>query len=136
MNAPNFLNRTLWIDDNLKILRGINSECIDLVCLDPPFNSQRLYNAPFGSAAAGAQFVDTWSMDGVNTEWTELQAYLGVHGTTPRRGLARAETHRQHVPALRPPRLALPQAALRLHLRAPHLSLQQTQCDSPSVSDT
>lgn len=49
---PNFLNRTLWIDDNLKVLRGINSECIDLICLDPPFNSNRLYNAPLGSDAA------------------------------------------------------------------------------------
>ena len=60
---PNFLNRTLWSDDNLKVLRGINSECIDLVCLDPPFNSKRFYNAPLGSDAAGAQFVDTWTMD-------------------------------------------------------------------------
>ena len=42
---PNFLNRTLWIDENLRVLRGINSECVDLVCLDPPFNSKRLYNA-------------------------------------------------------------------------------------------
>ena len=59
MNAPNFLNRTLWIDNNLKVLRGINSECIDLVCLDPPFNSQRLYNAPFGSPAAPAPSSST-----------------------------------------------------------------------------
>ena len=70
---PNFLNRTLWIDDNLKVLRGINSECVDLVCLDPPFNSKRLYNAPLGSGAAGAQFSDTWTMDGMKAEWTELQ---------------------------------------------------------------
>ena len=46
MAEPNFLNRTLWIGDNLQVLRGINSECVDLVCLDPPFNSKRLYNAP------------------------------------------------------------------------------------------
>ena len=73
MSDPNFLNRTLWIDDNLKVLRSINSECVDLVCLDPPFNSKRLYNAPLGSKAAGAQFGDTWTMDGVKTEWMELQ---------------------------------------------------------------
>ena len=73
MTEPNFLNRTLWIDDNLKVLRGINSECIDLVCLDPPFNSKRLYNAPLGSDAAGAQFDDTWTMDGMKAEWMELQ---------------------------------------------------------------
>lgn len=70
---PNFLNRTLWIDDNLKVMRGIDSACIDLVCLDPPFNSKRMYNAPLGSKAAGARFDDTWSMDSMKTEWTELQ---------------------------------------------------------------
>lgn len=73
MSKPNFLNRTLWIDDNLQVLRGIDSGCVDLVCLDPPFNSKRLYNAPLGSDASGAQFDDTWSMDSVKSEWTELQ---------------------------------------------------------------
>ena len=56
MDQPNFLNRTLWIDDNLPVLRGIDSGCVDLVCLDPPFNSKRLYRAPLGSDAAGARF--------------------------------------------------------------------------------
>ena len=69
----NFLNRTLWIDDNISVLRGMNSECVDLIYLDPPFNTRRIYNAPLGSAAAGAKFDDTWSMDGVKAEWAELQ---------------------------------------------------------------
>lgn len=73
MGEPNFANRTLWIDDNLRILRGINSECVDLVATDPPFNSKRLYNAPLGSDAAGAQFDDTWTLDSVKAEWAELQ---------------------------------------------------------------
>ena len=71
--TANFENRTLWIEDNLKVLRSINSQCVDLVCLDPPFNSKRFYDAPFGSKAAGAQFDDTWTMDGVKEEWVELQ---------------------------------------------------------------
>lgn len=75
MGEPNFLNRTLWIHDNLPVLRGINSECVDLIYLDPPFNSDRLYNAPLGSKAAGAQFDDTWTMDGVKSEWAELQEH-------------------------------------------------------------
>ena len=53
MGKPNFANRTLWIDDNLRVLRGINSECVDLVATDPPFNSKRLYNAPLGSGCCG-----------------------------------------------------------------------------------
>ena len=36
----NFKNRTVWTGDNLDILRGINSECVDLIYLDPPFNSR------------------------------------------------------------------------------------------------
>ena len=70
---PNFMNRTLWVDDNLTVLRGLNSECVDLIYLDPPFNTQRIYNAPFGSKAAGAKFDDTWTMDGVKTDWAALQ---------------------------------------------------------------
>ena len=29
----------MWTPDNLDILRGLNSESIDLVYADPPFNS-------------------------------------------------------------------------------------------------
>ena len=54
MTAPNFRNRTIWTRDNLDVLRGINSECVDLIYLDPPFNSNKTYSAPIGSKAAGA----------------------------------------------------------------------------------
>ena len=50
----NFAPRTIWTGDNLDILRGINSETVDLIYLDPPFNSNRTYSAPIGSKAAGA----------------------------------------------------------------------------------
>lgn len=33
----NFDNRTLFIADNLDIMRGMDSETIDLIYLDPPF---------------------------------------------------------------------------------------------------
>ena len=47
----NFADRTIWTGDNLDILRGLNSAPIDLIYLDPPFNSNRNYAAPVGSAA-------------------------------------------------------------------------------------
>ena len=53
MAAPNFVNRTLWTGDNLDILRGLNSESIDLIYLDPPFNSNQDYAAPVGSRRLG-----------------------------------------------------------------------------------
>ncbi len=69
MVAPNFVNRTLWTGDNLDILRGMNSETVDLIYLDPPFNSNQDYSAPVGSAAAGAAFKDTWTLSDVDDAW-------------------------------------------------------------------
>jgi len=49
----NFADRTIWTRDNLDILRGMNSGSVDLIYLDPPFNSNRNYSAPVGSAVEG-----------------------------------------------------------------------------------
>ena len=57
----NVSNRTLFIADNLDIMRGINSECIDLIYLDPPFNTKKQYKTPIGSPAEGATFKDIWT---------------------------------------------------------------------------
>ena len=67
--TPNWSNRTLWTGDNLDIMRGMNSETVDLIYLDPPFNSNRDYAAPIGSEAAGAAFKDTWALSDVDEAW-------------------------------------------------------------------
>ena len=67
--TTNWQNRTLWTGDNLPIMRGMNSESVDLIYLDPPFNSNRDYAAPIGSEAAGAAFKDTWSLSDVDEAW-------------------------------------------------------------------
>ena len=69
MSKPNFKSRTMWTGDNLPIMRGMNSGCVDLIYLDPPFNSNRTYSAPIGSEAAGAAFKDTWTLDDVDVAW-------------------------------------------------------------------
>ena len=61
----NVANRTLFTGNHLDVMRGINSECIDLIYLDPPFNSNATYSAPVGSEAAGAAFKDSWTLDDV-----------------------------------------------------------------------
>ena len=66
---PNFANRTMWTRDNLDVLRGLNSESVDLVYADPPFNSNKNYQAPIGSKAAGAAFKDTWTLSDVDVAW-------------------------------------------------------------------
>ena len=66
MNTPNWKNRTIWTGDNLDIMRGMNSESVDLIYCDPPFNSNRRYSAPIGSEAAGAAFKDSWSLSDID----------------------------------------------------------------------
>ena len=74
MSDSNFVNRTLWTGDNLDILRGLNSETVDLIYLDPPFNSNRTYEAPVGSQAAGAAFKDAWTLSDLDVAWMGLIA--------------------------------------------------------------
>ena len=125
MTTPNFADKTVWTGDNLDILRGMNSGCVDLIYLDPPFNSNRNYAAPVGSAAAGAAFKDTWTLSDLDVAWMGLIAdeqpamYQGAAngGADARQGdavvpvhdggavagdAAGAEGYGQHLPALRP----------------------------------
>ena len=64
--------KTIFTGDNLPIMRGMNSESVDLIYLDPPFNSNTDYAAPIGSEAAGAEFKDTWSLNDVDIAWLDL----------------------------------------------------------------
>jgi len=61
---------TLYFGDNLDILRRyVKDESVDLIYLDPPFNSNQSYNVLFaehdGSQAAAQiqAFEDTWRWD-------------------------------------------------------------------------
>ena len=74
MADANFRDKTIWTGDNLDILRGMNSECVDLIYLDPPFNSNQDYAAPVGSQAAGAAFKDTWTLSDLDVAWMGLIA--------------------------------------------------------------
>ena len=65
----NIPNRTVFEGDNLDVMRGMNDGCVDLIYLDPPFNSNRDYAAPIGSEAAGAAFKDTWDLTDVDEAW-------------------------------------------------------------------
>ena len=65
------MDNTLYYGDNLEILREhVPDESVDLVYLDPPFNSNASYNVLFreqsgeGSPAQIKAFTDTW-------EWTQ-----------------------------------------------------------------
>ena len=66
---PNWKNQTLWTGDNLDVMRGMNSESVDLIYLDPPFNSNQDYAAPIGGEAAMVGFKDTWTLNDVDLAW-------------------------------------------------------------------
>ena len=61
-------NRRLFAYDNLEVLNdplALPSDSVDLIYLDPPFNSNSTYNLPFKrlgrDVAAVAAFKDTWT---------------------------------------------------------------------------
>ena len=72
MAKPNWANKTIWTGDNLPIMRGMNSDSVDLIYLDPPFNSKHNYSASIGSKAAGAEFKDTWGLSDIDLAWLDL----------------------------------------------------------------
>lgn len=64
------VTNTLYYGDNLDVLRRhIKDESVDLIYLDPPFNSKATYNVLFGeqngtkAAAQIKAFEDTWQWD-------------------------------------------------------------------------
>ena len=87
-------NRTIFIRDNLEVMRGMNSESIDLIYLDPPFNKGQEWSAPVGSKAAGAAFKDAWTLDDVKEEWVgEIEeANPALHHTIIAAGFTHGES--------------------------------------------
>ena len=72
MSEPNWQNRTLFHGDNLDFLRAMNSESVDLIATDPPFNKGRDFHATPDSLASGAKFQDRWSWEkDVHREWVD-----------------------------------------------------------------
>lgn len=79
--------KRLYFGDNLQVLReSINSESVDLVYLDPPFNSNADYNVIFGGRKSGdvppqaqiTAFEDTWHWSDESAR--TLQALYDVNG--------------------------------------------------------
>jgi len=84
--AVAFVNK-LYFGDNLDVLRTyVGDETVDLIYLDPPFNSQAQYNVLFKSPQDDAQsaqaqaFRDTW-MWGDEAEWAFKEVMRQGGGT-------------------------------------------------------
>lgn len=94
---PNWRNRTLFHGDNLMFLRAMNSESVDLIATDPPFNKGKDFHATPDSLAAGAKFQDRWSWErDVHQDWIDqitddhpkLVAAIGIARASHSDGMA------------------------------------------------
>ena len=68
-DAGSVMNRTLVISDNLPALRAMPDDCVDLIYLDPPFNSGADYLNPIGlpeAEARGLQYDLKMPVPGAN----------------------------------------------------------------------
>jgi len=67
----------LYLGDCLNVLRDyVKDESVDLIYIDPPFNSKRNYNIFFDDKEIHTQrvaFEDTWSYKNVSESLLELQ---------------------------------------------------------------
>ena len=81
LNNDSIKNRTIFCHDNLEILRGIDSDCVDLIYLDPPFNKKKTFTAPIGSHAEGASFSDIFREEDVKEDWLQdiKEDHYAVH---------------------------------------------------------
>lgn len=68
------MSGVLYCGDNLEVLREcVPEESVDLVYLDPPFNSQRTYNIVYkGSQAQEEAFKDHWSWEEAAPQYFRL----------------------------------------------------------------
>ena len=65
------LNRTLFLEDNLPVLRGLDSKSVDLIATDPPFNKGVPAFEGTTKAGVNVEFKDVWNWDDdVHTDWT------------------------------------------------------------------
>ena len=77
--------------DNYLAMKEMDSESIDTMYGDPPFNSKRDYSAPCGTPAVGTAFDDLWTLDDIKRE---MHGILGRTHPELNQALAAAEkTH-------------------------------------------
>ena len=75
--TQNFLDNTLYEMDNLDVLRGMNSETVDLIATDPPFNTKRNRSGTAGFYVDNWKWGDTdilpdqWKWNEVHPKWLE-----------------------------------------------------------------
>ena len=71
-------NRSIFIGDNLSVMRGIDDDTYDFIYADPPYNSDANYNNIFPDGSQHG-FRDIWRLDDMDWSWLEI---IGPHWPT------------------------------------------------------
>ena len=75
--TQNFPDNALYEMDNLEVLRGMNSQTVDLIATDPPFNIKRNRSGTAGQYVDNWKWGDTgilpdqWKWNEVHPKWLE-----------------------------------------------------------------
>ena len=76
MRKKQTTRRELFTGDNLDIMRGMDTDSVDLIYLDPPFNSGKKWAQPIGSGRQKriASFNDVWTLNDIRMSEHSLLA--------------------------------------------------------------
>ena len=81
-------NGVLYVGDNLEVLRLFFSDLVDLIYLDPPFNTGRKFISADGAKSGSFNDVWNWSMipqdwsDQLRSDWPDLYQLVDLSGRT------------------------------------------------------
>ncbi|MGI9337409.1 MAG: DNA methyltransferase [Gammaproteobacteria bacterium] len=66
------LDRTIYNADNLLVMSRMPGECVDLIYLDPPFNSGKQWENPLKETGKKVSFKDTWTLADIHEDDHEI----------------------------------------------------------------
>ena len=87
-NPLNAVNRGVYISDNLPFLRSLNNECIDLVCIDPPFGKKQTFEGKLKPPLSAderrieRELMESWGVYDAATAYEAGLEYPDQSGTT------------------------------------------------------
>ena len=87
---------TIIQGDNYLVMKEMESESVDTMYGDPPFNSKRNYAAPCGTPAVGTAFDDLWTLDDIKREM-----HAELSRTHPELNQALAAAEKTHSKSMR-----------------------------------
>ncbi len=84
-NSARAIDNTLFFGDCLRVIsEEMPADSVDLIYLDPPFNSKRNYNMNVGGKAQATVFRDTWKW---SDEQVQALNFIGTHDVDVRQAV-------------------------------------------------